>query len=118
VLAELDDGDPLVGVGLGAGARVAEAVVDDELDGVGLLEDDAVEDLAAEAELEAEALGVGLGEDELGAGEDELGPVMSTRARRQRANMLAGVARLVDEDEVVWIRPVKKIVSLNFFTAN
>uniref|UniRef100_A0A8R7P297 Uncharacterized protein n=1 Tax=Triticum urartu TaxID=4572 RepID=A0A8R7P297_TRIUA len=72
VLAELDDGDPLVGVGLGAGAGVAEAVVDDELDGVGLLEDDAVEDLAAEAELEAEALGVGLGEDELGAGERDL----------------------------------------------
>jgi hypothetical protein len=68
VLAELDDGDPLVGVGLGAGAGVAEAVVDDELDGVRLLEDDAVEDLAAEAELEAEALGVGLGEDDLGAG--------------------------------------------------
>jgi hypothetical protein len=69
VLAELDDGDPLVRIGLGAGARVAEAVVYDEFDGVGLLEDDSVEDLAAEAELEVEALGVGLGEDELGAGE-------------------------------------------------
>ena len=55
VLAELDDGDPQLGVGLGAGAGVAEALVDDELEGVGLLEDDAVEDLAAEAELEAEA---------------------------------------------------------------
>lgn len=71
VLAELDDGDPLVGVGLGAGAGIAEAVVDGELDGVGLLEDDGVEDLAAEAELEAEALGVGLGEDELGGGEGD-----------------------------------------------
>jgi len=74
VLPELDDGNPLVGVGLRAGAGVAESVVDDELDGVRLLEDDAVEHLAAEAELEAEALGVGLGEDELGAGEGDAEP--------------------------------------------
>jgi hypothetical protein len=74
VLAELDDGDPLVGVGLRAGAGVAEAVVDDELDGVRLLEDDAVEHLTAEAELEAEALGVRLGEDEFGAGEGDAEP--------------------------------------------
>jgi len=74
MLAELDDGDPLVRVGLRAGAGVAESVVDDELNGVSLLEDDAVEHLSAEAELEAEALGVGLGEDELGAGERDAEP--------------------------------------------
>jgi hypothetical protein len=48
--------------------------VDDELNWVSLLEDDAVEHLAAEAQLEAEALGVGLGEDELGAGERDAEP--------------------------------------------
>ncbi|KAL5223733.1 hypothetical protein ABZP36_010372 [Zizania latifolia] len=56
MLMELDDGDPLVGVGLGAGAGIAEAVMDGELHRVGLLEDKAVEDLAAEAELERRRL--------------------------------------------------------------
>uniref|UniRef100_J3LQ83 Uncharacterized protein n=1 Tax=Oryza brachyantha TaxID=4533 RepID=J3LQ83_ORYBR len=62
VLAELDDGNTLVGFALGAGARVPEAVVYGELNGVGLLEDDAMEDHAAEAR---KALGVGVEEDKL-----------------------------------------------------
>ena len=72
-LPQLDDGAPLVlvGVGAGAGAGVAEAVVDGELDGVVPLQRDAAagENLAAKAEAEPDALGVGLGEDELGRGE-------------------------------------------------
>jgi hypothetical protein len=45
--------------------------VDGELDGVVLLQRDAAEELAAEAEPEPKALGVGLGEDELGCREGE-----------------------------------------------
>ena len=40
-LPYLHDGGPLVGVGLGPAAGVAEAVVDGELDDVGLLHGDA-----------------------------------------------------------------------------
>ena len=40
-LPYLHDGGPLVGVGLGHAAGVAEAVVDGELDNVGLLHGDA-----------------------------------------------------------------------------
>uniref|UniRef100_K3XQM7 Uncharacterized protein n=1 Tax=Setaria italica TaxID=4555 RepID=K3XQM7_SETIT len=68
-LPHLHDGGPLVGVGLGPAAGVAEAVVDGELDDVGLLHRDAVEDLAAEAEAQLEALGVGLREHELRGGD-------------------------------------------------
>uniref|UniRef100_M8AX07 Uncharacterized protein n=1 Tax=Aegilops tauschii TaxID=37682 RepID=M8AX07_AEGTA len=102
VLAELDDGDPLVGVGLGAGAGVAEAVVDDELDGVGLLEDDAVEDLAAEAELEAEALGVGLGEDELGAGERDLEAGERVGKRGRGGGAVVAVTKAITLSNTAW----------------
>ncbi|OEL12661.1 hypothetical protein BAE44_0026320, partial [Dichanthelium oligosanthes] len=61
----LHDGGPLVGVGVGPAAGVLEAVLDGELNDVALLHRHAVEDLAAEAEAELEALGVGLREDEL-----------------------------------------------------
>jgi len=54
---------------LGPAAGVAEAVVDGELDDVVLLHGEAVEDLAADAEAELEALGVGLREDELRGGD-------------------------------------------------
>ncbi|OEL17681.1 hypothetical protein BAE44_0021300, partial [Dichanthelium oligosanthes] len=65
----LHDGGPLVRVGVGPAAGVLEAVLDGELDDVGLLHRDAVEDLAAEVEAELEALGVGLREDELRGGD-------------------------------------------------
>ncbi|OEL26367.1 hypothetical protein BAE44_0012611, partial [Dichanthelium oligosanthes] len=65
----LHDSRPLVGVGVGPTAGVLEAVLDGELGDVGLLHRDAMEDLAAEAEAELEALGVGLREDELRSGD-------------------------------------------------
>lgn len=73
VLAELDLGDPLVGVGVDLGAGVAEVVVDGEFDEVGLLEDGALADLALDADLDLDSLGVGLGPDELGVDEAEGG---------------------------------------------
>ncbi|OEL17497.1 hypothetical protein BAE44_0021484, partial [Dichanthelium oligosanthes] len=65
----LHDGGPLVGVDVGPAAGILETVLDGELDDVGLLHCDVVEDLAAEAEKELEALGVGLREDELRGGD-------------------------------------------------